>query len=75
MNNETVWVVLYHRDGQCELRGVFSCQDRAEEFVVANSCGSLVRNDITDALYVCKYQDGIHHMTNAKYTIEERPVR
>lgn len=75
MNNETVWVVLYHSANKCELRGVYHSLDKAEEFVLRNACGALVKNDITDALHVCKYQDGIHHMTNAKYTIEERPVQ
>ena len=75
MNNETVWVVMNHNGCRVECKGVFHSFDRAEEFVVATSSGSLVKSDVSDSLYVCKYRDGIHHMTNERYTIEEQPIR
>lgn len=73
--NITVWVVMNHNGGRVECMGVFLSVDKAEEFVVATSSGSLVKSDVTDSMYVCKYRDGIHYMTSERYTIEERPVR
>lgn len=75
MNNETVWVVMNHNLGRVECSGVFHSYDRAEEFVVATSSGSLVKSNVIDCLYVCKYRDGIYHMTSERYTIMESPIR